>query len=76
VPAAVNLSLPHTISILLTRTKVYGYNKFTVISFLKKPKCLFLQKPNWMLVTVLHKLICINIYIYEYIYINFLKLLR
>jgi hypothetical protein len=25
VPAAVNLSLPHTTSILLTRTKVYGY---------------------------------------------------
>jgi len=25
VPAAVNLSLPHTTSILLTRTKVYDY---------------------------------------------------
>jgi hypothetical protein len=25
VPAAVNLSLPHTTSILLTRTKVYGF---------------------------------------------------
>ena len=30
VPAAVNLSLPHTTSILLTRTKLYGYTSLSL----------------------------------------------
>ena len=37
-PAAVNLSLPHTNSILLKRTKVYGYSLLPTPAEVKKKK--------------------------------------
>ena len=39
VPAAVNLSLPHSTSILLTRTKVYGYKTATLRAELRNTEC-------------------------------------
>jgi hypothetical protein len=40
VPAAVNLSLPHNNSILLTSTKVYGYTLNPILAEVKKKKSL------------------------------------